>query len=260
LAILDTGMVNTHPDFTNRTITSRSFISGESVDDLNGHGTHCAGIATGGVLEDGRRFGVAYEADIYIAKVLSNAGSGTDSSILAGIEWALTQGCSILSMSLGGPVSLGQTYSRIYNDIATRAMDQGTIFIAAAGNDSKRSQQLIRPVSHPANCPAIMAVGALDKMLKVADFSCGGINDDGGAIDLVGPGVSVFSTYKDPQQYANLSGTSMATPFVAGAAAQYWEKYPEATARQIWELLVKEARKLDYPSIDVGAGLVKCPL
>ncbi len=260
LAILDTGMVTTHPDFINRTITSRSFITGETVDDLNGHGTHCTGIAAGGSLPDGRRYGVASEADIYIAKVLSNAGSGTDSSILAGMEWALTQGCRILSMSLGGPVSPGQTYSRIYNDIATRAMDQGTIIIAAAGNDSRRSQQLIRPVSHPANCPAIMAVGAIDNMLNVADFSCGGINEDGGEINLVGPGVSVFSAYKDPQQFANLSGTSMATPFVAGAAALYWEKNPEATARQIWELLVKDARKLDFPPADIGAGLVKCPI
>jgi subtilisin len=259
LAVLDTGMVTTHHDFANRIIEARSFVNGETVMDLNGHGTHCTGLAAGGTNAEGLRYGIAYDADIYIGKVLSNEGSGTDSSILAGIEWAITNGCQLISMSLGGPVHPGQTYSRIYNDIATRAMERGTLIIAAAGNDSKRSKGLIRPVSHPANCPAIMGVGAMDRKLSVADFSCGGINEDGGEINIAGPGVSVFSTYKDPQGYATLSGTSMATPFVTGIAAQLWEKYPEATARQIWDLLAKEARKFDIPASDIGAGLVQSP-
>src|SRR5690606_26054045 len=119
-------------------------------------------------------------------------------------------------MSLGASVGPGESYSRIYNDLANRLMAQGVIIIAAAGNDSRRSSGIIRPVSHPANCPAIMAVGALDQDMGIADFSCAGINEDGGKVDVAAPGVAVYSSYKAPEQHRMLSGTSMATPFVSG--------------------------------------------
>lgn len=260
VAILDTGFLLAHPDFQTRDVISKSFISGEDVNDLNGHGTHCTGNASGGIRgSNGVRYGVAHESNIFIGKVLSNAGSGSDSGILAGMDWAMTNGCKIISMSLGAPTRPGQSHSRIYEDIASNALDRGTLIIAAAGNESRRSSGSIRPVGHPANCPSIMAVAALDRFLKVADFSCGGINPDGGEVDIAGPGVAVMSSYKSPQIYASLSGTSMATPFVSGVAAQLWEKNPTATPRQIWDELVNTARPLNLPASDVGAGLVQSP-
>jgi subtilisin len=261
VAVLDTGINGAHPDFSERGVISKSFIPDETVNDLNGHGTHCIGNAAGYVRGDnGIRYGVANDASIYVGKVLSNVGSGSDSGILAGMEWAMENGCKIISMSLGASIRPGQAYSRIYDDIAKNALDQGTMIIAAAGNDSRRSQGLIQAVNHPANCPNIMAVAAMNRLLNVADFSCGSVNKDiGQVVDIAGPGVAVYSAYKNPEQYASLSGTSMATPFVAGVAALMWEKHPKATPREIWELIKKHARPVPLSVDDVGAGLVQVP-
>ncbi len=109
VAVLDTGLDLTHPDFAGRTITERSFISGEAVQDRNGHGTHCIGTSCGPLNppdpSSPMRYGVAYNAEIFAGKVLSNQGSGADGGILAGIEWAISNGCPIISMSLGAPTS-----------------------------------------------------------------------------------------------------------------------------------------------------------
>lgn len=260
VAVLDTGMYLGHPDFVGREVVAKSFIQGETVDDAHGHGTHCAGIAVGGIRgESGIRYGAASDAGLCIGKVLSNEGVGSDSGILAGMEWAVTQGCKVISMSLGASVEEDSRYSNIYNELAGTAMDMGTLIIAAAGNDSRRNQGIIRAVNHPGNCPNIMAVGALDRRSKIADFSCGGLNPDGGLVDIAGPGVEIFSSWKLPQEYAIISGTSMATPFVAGVAAQLLEAFPEATAREIWDKLVAQARPLPLPGRDVGAGLAQSP-
>jgi len=262
IAVLDTGVNETHPDFLGRGIISKSFIGNETVNDLNGHGTHCLGNAAGYLRGDnGIRYGVANDASIYVGKVLSNAGSGSDSGILAGMEWAMGSGCKVISMSLGASTRPGQAYSRIYNEIARNALEQGTLIIAAAGNDSRRSQGIIQAVNHPANCPNIMAVAAMDRFLKVADFSCGSVNKDSGqVVDIAGPGVAVFSSYKNPQIYASLSGTSMATPFVAGVAALLWEKFPNATPKEVWDMIKDQARKVPLSPDDVGAGLVQVPV
>jgi subtilisin len=260
VAILDTGFNLSHPDFAGRVVNSRSFISEQEVDDQNGHGSHCTGISTGNINKiTKRRYGVAKEANIFIGKVLSNAGSGSDSGILAGMEWAITNNCKVISMSLGAPVDPGEAYSNIYNDVAKKAMSKGTLIIAAAGNESRRDQGMINPVGHPANCPAIMAVAALDRTLNVAYFSCGGINTDGGQVDIAAPGVEVYSSWKSPGNYNIISGTSMATPCVAGIAALFNEAYPEATASDIWMYITQNALRLDLNSTDVGAGLAQPP-
>lgn len=258
VAILDTGFNLKHPDFVGRVVTSKSFIRGQKVDDQNGHGSHCTGISTGNInKKTGKRYGVAKDANIFIGKVLSNAGSGSDSGILAGIEWAITNNCKIISMSLGAAVEQGETYSNIYNDLAKKALDKGTLIVAAAGNESSRSRGIIAPVGHPANCPAIMAVAALDNHLDIADFSCGGVNGDGGQVDIAAPGVDVYSSWKSPENYETISGTSMATPCVAGVAALFWEANPNAKASDIWMFLTQNAKRLNLNASDVGAGLVQ---
>ena len=260
VAILDTGFNLNHPDFTGRILNSRSFIKEQEAVDQNGHGTHCTGISTGNINQyTGRRYGVAKEANIFVGKVLSNEGSGSDSSILAGMEWAITNNCKVISMSLGAPVEPGEAYSNIYNDIAKKALTKGTLIIAAAGNESRRDLGIINPVGHPANCPAIMAVAALDKNLEVAYFSCGGINRDGGQVDIAAPGVDVYSSWILPENYNIISGTSMATPCVAGIAALFWEAYPKASASDIWMYLTQYALRLNLNASDVGAGLVQPP-
>ncbi len=259
IAVLDTGFDLTHPDFAGRKIVAQSFISNEEAQDGHGHGTHCIGTACGS-LQPHRlpRYGVAYESEIFAGKVLSNKGSGADRGILAGINWAITQGCHIVSMSLGSPVRFGEGFSKIFETVAERALEAGTLIIAAAGNDSRRPYQQ-DPVSHPANCPSIMAVGALNQQLRVSSFSNAGLNPHGGQVDIVAPGEAVISSWPQPQLYHSINGTSMATPHVAGIAALLAEANPGTRGRALASLLIQSARRLEWPGRDVGAGLVQAP-
>lgn len=255
IAVLDTGLNLSHPDFGRLNIESKSFIKNVRVEDGNGHGTHCCGIAVGAVnKKTGQRYGVAMDANLFVGKVLSNAGSGNDSGIIAGIEWAIQNKCRVISMSLGSEVRPGETFSPAYERIAKTALDNGCIIVAAAGNESQREFGLINPVGHPANCPSVLAVAAIDNNMKVASFSCGGINLDGGQVDIAAPGVNIYSSWKG-KKHNTISGTSMATPFIAGLSCLYWEAFPQSRASDIWMMLSQYAFRLNIPSSDVGAGL-----
>jgi subtilisin family serine protease len=265
VAVLDTGFdirpnddggLDVHPDFLGRRITTETFVPGEGVFDGDGHGTHCTGTACG-PLSTLPRYGIAHNAEIFIGKVLNNRGEGIDEWMLAGINWAVKNKCHIVSMSIGGVP--GQTFSTIFEKAARRALDAGTLIIAAAGNRSKRQLGVVRPVDHPANCPSIMAVAALDAQTRIATFSNRGIAPDGGQVDIAGPGVDVFSSFPLPRRYSTKSGTSMATPHVAGIAALCVEANPGINGQGLWNLLIQNARRLQLSSADVGAGLVQAP-
>lgn len=258
VAILDTGMAMDHPDFQNRTLEVASFVPKEEVDDKNGHGTHCVGTACGSADENGQRYGVATEAEIYAGKVLSNAGTGAQFWVLSAIVWALKAGCKVISMSLGSPVYPGQGYDPAYERAGKYALENGSIMIAAAGNESRRSRGIFQPVGSPANCPSILAVGAVDANMGLGDFSNRSINP-GGQVDIVAPGVDVYSSWPLPMLYQSISGTSMATPHVAGILAMLWEKHPEESAYFILNELKNQARRLDLPSVDAGVGLAMAP-
>ncbi|WP_329793592.1 S8 family serine peptidase [Lentzea sp. DG1S-22] len=257
IAVLDTGWEKNHPDFTGRAITTKSFITGEDVQDGHGHGTHCIGTSAGPrkpATPPG--YGVAHEAEIFAGKVLSNAGSGTDGGILAGIDWAVANGCAIVSMSLGADVPVNTPYSQIYETVAQRALAKGTLIIAAAGNASARPAR-IAPVGHPARCPSIIAVAAIDVNRAIASFSSGSA-DKIGQIDVCAPGVDVYSSFKLPEKYRRLRGTSMATPHAAGVAVLIAEK-TGARGYELWARLVGTTLRLPLPSTDIGSGLVQAP-
>jgi len=260
LAVLDTGLDLAHPDFAGREVVPRSFVDGEEVQDGQGHGTHCAGTAVG-PLEPAQlpRYGVAPGARLHVGKVLSNAGSGTDADILAGLEWAIEQDCRVVSMSLGSPTRPGDRYSQVFEAVGRRALAAGTAIIAAAGNESARDRGVFAPVSHPANCPSITAIGAVDVRLQVATFSARGIDPAGGQVDCVAPGVAVRSSWPEPKRYDTISGTSMATPHAAGMLALLAEATPEASAAELLGALLRSARRLPLPATDVGSGLVRAP-
>jgi subtilisin len=254
VAVLDTGMDLEHPDFEGRAITSRSFFPGQTVQDGNGHGTHCIGTACG-PADVVPRYGIASGAEIFAGKVLSNAGSGGDAQILGGIDWAVANGCAVVSMSLGAAVAVGADYSTVFETAAQRAAAAGTLIVAAAGNNGPDE-----PVNHPANCPSIMAVAAVDSNLVVADFSARGLDPDGGAIDFAGPGVDVYSSVPMPERYDRFNGTSMATPHAAGIAALHAEADPETRGLALGERLKQTAKPLPgVPASDAGAGLVLAP-
>ncbi len=255
VAVLDTGFFLGHPDFQGRTIQSMSFISGETVDDGHGHGTHCIGTACGPATSQQGRYGIASDCEIFAGKVLSNGGSGGDGGILAGIDWAVRNGCRVISMSLGARTGVGQAPSTVYERAARRALKKGSLIVAAAGNDSARPQTT-SPVSHPANCPSIMAVGAVDNKMKIAPFSNRALNPNGGEVNLVGPGVLVNSSWIEPQLYRKISGTSMATPHVAGVTAVICEETGKQGLQLALEMLGR-CQNVGLSFADGGRGLVR---
>ncbi len=258
LAVLDTGFDAAHPDFQKREITTCSFVPEETVQDCHGHGTHCIGVAGGTTNEEGRRYGVAPGTSLFAGKVLSDGGSGAQSWVLNGITWAAKNGCQVISMSLGSPVQPGEIYDIAYERAARFALSKGALLVAAAGNDSDRSLQRLCPVSSPADCPSILAVGAIDEELNVANFSNCAVNPSG-LVDFVAPGVGIHSAWVMPTRYRTLSGTSMATPHVAGIIALLWEKYPTATPMEIEKKLRETAKQLPIAAEEVGVGLCMAP-
>jgi len=258
IALLDTGFDSEHDDFKTRGVVSKSFIEGiENAQDDNGHGTHCLGTLGGPrIPAEGPRYGVASEAQLFVGKVMKANGKGNEGDILHGIGWAIQNQCRVISLSLGKRVVANSAPEKLYEEIGALALQQNCLLIAAAGNDSNRPGK-IDPVNMPANSRTVMAVGALDRRLQLFMKSNGGINPDGGKVDLVAPGVDVRSSKIAPLRYGTDTGTSMAAPHVAGIAALMMQADRNATAEQIWTRLMQHAETLDLLSRDVGKGLVK---
>ena len=244
LAVLDTGMDLGHPDFAGRPIVSQSFIAGQAVQDGHGHGTHCIGTSSGPKAPPGTtpRYGIAYQDLIHVGKVLSNSGSGATAGILAGLNWAIANRCAVISMSLGAQTPVQAAYTAA----GSAALANGCLIVAAAGNASA-------PTGAPANSPTIMSVASLDPTLSPSSFS------NFGKIEIAAPGRDVFSAAPRPRLYATMSGTSMATPHVAGCAALWAQTSPALRGMALWRKLQTTARQLPSPANRVGAGLVQAP-
>lgn len=243
VAVLDTGMDLGHPDFAGRVIASRSFV-GQPVQDLHGHGTHCIGTATGPKAPAGNipRYGIGFKTAIFAGKVLSNSGSGTMAGVLAGMNWAIANRCPVISMSLGSQTPVHPAYTAA----GQSALNNGCLIVAAAGNAASNT-------GAPANSPTIMSVASLDPNLRPSSFS------NFGKIEIAAPGRDVFSSWPRPTRYRTISGTSMATPHVAGCAALWAETSPNLRGIHLWRKLQATARRLPYPPTRVGAGLVQAP-
>lgn len=257
VAVLDTGIDFAHPDVVGRRVFNQSFVPGEEVQDGHGHGTHTAGTAAGPRVppSGARRYGVAGSAALYVGKVLGDTGSGADSQILAGMEWAIAQRCQVISMSLG---SNDPTVSAAYEAAGQSALEKGCLIVAAAGNNARRQVGNFGFVGRPANSESIMAVGAVDADLAIGWFSARTGRAPGGQVDIAGPGLAVFSSWPLPTKFKSDDGTSMACPHVAGIAALHSQATGD-TGMALWGRLVRGARQLALPSLDVGSGLVQAP-
>ncbi|MFI6256013.1 S8 family peptidase [Micromonospora zamorensis] len=258
VAVLDTGADFTHPDLVGRVADRADFTAegGDAVDH-NGHGTHVASTIAGtGAAAHGQRRGVAPDAKLVIGKVLDDHGSGADSGIIAGMEWAATR-ADVINMSLGGsdpddgndPLSLAV-------DGLSRAT--GALFVIAAGNSGGA-------ISSPGSAASALTVGAVDRNDKLADFSSRGplVTSNVAKPELVAPGVDIVAAraagtnLQDPidRYYEAISGTSMASPHVAGAAALLAQRHPDWTGAQLKAALVGAADPLSgVDAYAVGAG------
>jgi subtilisin family serine protease len=245
VAVVDTGVAAT-PDLAGRLLPGWNAIdlSGDALDD-NGHGTHVAGtvaeIGGNGLAESG----VAPEAMILPVKVLDSTGSGSDADVAAGIVWAADHGARVVNLSLGGPET-----SAVLADGVAYARSKGVLIVAAAGNDGGA-------VGVPARLAGVIAVGAVGPDQVRAPFSAGG-----NALDLVAPGVDILQqTIDGAGGYADRSwsGTSMASPHVAGVVALALAAGRATTAVGVTRLLTRTARDLGTPGRDpaYGAGLVR---
>ncbi len=249
VGIVDTGIDITHPDLAANVKGGRSFVGyTTSYQDDNGHGTHVAGIVasidnTIGVI------GVAPQADLYAIKVLDRRGSGYLSDIISGLDWAASNGIQVVNMSLGT-----NTYSALFDQAVARTSAAGVVQVAAAGNDGPGA------VDYPGAFPSVIAVGATDSNNVIASWS-----SRGPQVAVAAPGVSIYSTYKGGG-YQTLSGTSMASPHVAGTVAlMLTQPDPDLNGWEPTEVKSKlQATALDLGTAGFdtayGSGLVRANL
>ncbi|MDR3080915.1 MAG: S8 family serine peptidase, partial [Streptomyces sp.] len=258
VAVLDTGADTGHPDLKGRIAAARSFVPDQDVEDRNGHGTHVASTVAGtGSASGGKERGVAPGASLHIGKVLSDEGWGQDSWIIAGMEWAaLDQHAKIVNMSLGSATPSDGT------DPESEAVDRlsaqtGTLFVTSAGNTGTPDS-----IGGPGAADAALTVGAVDATDSVAYFSSQGPRVGDGALkpEITAPGVDVLAARSQyaPEgtgSYQTLSGTSMAAPHVAGAAALLAHAHPDLTGSQLKDLLASTSVQTPrYDAFQGGSG------
>jgi subtilisin family serine protease len=285
VAVLDTGIDATHQAFKNTKITQRDF-TGEGDGDKHGHGTHCAGTIAGKDLA-GYRFGVAPGVELLIGKVLDGSGRGTTGALADAMIWALKEGAHIISMSLGfdfpGQVAREQKRGKPIQAATSQALRDYTqtiqlfagvfemmksdvygrppLVVAATGNESRRDSTppYTIAIAPPAATEGFVGVAALgqreDKTFDVAPFS-------NTRPKVAAPGVEILSA-KLGGGLRSLSGTSMATPHVAGVAALWAEQLLNANgdvdAVILQQRVVGNARPMQLAANDVGTGLVQAP-
>jgi subtilisin family serine protease len=280
IAVLDTGIAWDHETFfyhdengtrigDTKVIANVSFVPWEEPGyDLNGHGTHCAGIAAGTGGPSGKYRGVAPNANLVSVKIGCSEGYGYDSWIIGGIEWVIKNkdiyNVKIISFSFGGPGFPEDPLSMAIN----RAVDEGILFSASAGNEGPDWGT----VHGPGWAVNAVTVGATTKEDTIAELSGRGPIDPYGSQsygypavatphqgriepDVVAPGVNIMSADAwDPEGYVAFSGTSMSCPHVAGAAAVLFSVFPSATPEMIRVALTVSATDLGYSPFEQGDG------
>ncbi|WP_299530382.1 S8 family serine peptidase [uncultured Streptomyces sp.] len=234
VAVLDSGYDSDHPDLAGRVTVSSNFLGGDTAEDDNGHGTHVASTIAG---VDSTYRGVAPDASLAVGKVCDNTGSCPTSAVLAGIDWAVnTVHAKVVNMSLGGPADETDPAIAVINDLSASS---GTLFVVAAGNDGEYGTGT---VGAPAIADATLAVGAVDADDELAAFSSRGPRPSDNAVkpDITAPGVSIVAA-KTGGGHTAKSGTSMATPHVAGSAALVAQAHPDWSGEQIKTALMNSA-------------------
>ncbi|MFD7441922.1 S8 family serine peptidase [Streptomyces sp. NPDC059909] len=261
VAVLDTGVDAGHPDLAGRVGESKSFIEGQEVADHHGHGTHVASTVGGsGAGSDGEEKGVAPGADLAVGKVLDNDGNGTESQIIAGMEWAAKDiDAKIVSMSLGSREGSDGT-DPMAEAVNTLSAQTGALFVIAAGNSGAPGT-----IGSPGAADSALTIGAVDSADRAAYFTSQGPRYRDYALkpDLSAPGVGILAARSQLTPgdglYTSMSGTSMATPHVAGVAALLAEEHPDWTGAQLKDALMSSSKPLEASPYALGAGRVDVP-
>lgn len=265
VAVLDTGYDPGHPDLAGRVSVAANFTAETDTVDRFGHGTHVAAtIAGSGIAGRPGGKGVAPGAQLLVGKVLDETGSGDLSWVIAGMEWAVGQGARVINISLGAQAYEGP-------DPATEAVDaltasSGALFVVSGGNSGPDLQT----IGTPGTASSALTVGAVSKQDEVADFSSRGPRLGDGMVkpEITAPGVGIVAARAAgtslgevvDASYTSMSGTSMATPHVAGAAALLAQKHPDWRADRLKAALVSSATNpQDAPVWAQGAGRVDVP-
>lgn len=264
VAVLDTGIDTGHPDLAGKVTVSANFSYSDDTADHVGHGTHVAGtIAGSGAASDGKYRGVAPDATLLNGKVLDDYGYGTESGIIAGMEWAVAQGADVVNMSLGGePTDGTDPMSEAVNTLSR----SGALFVVAAGNCYETAGQP-EQISAPAAAGAALAVGNLERDGVAHEGSCRGGRKGDLAVkpEISAPGTGIVAARAggtdigEPvgDHYTTLTGTSMAAPHVAGTAALLAQARPEWTGGQLKQRLISTADPQgSQPVTDIGTGRV----
>lgn len=253
VAVLDTGVDATHPDLEDRVDAQVNFSESPDTVDRVGHGTHVASTVAGsGARSGGKYKGVAPGARIISGKVLGDDGSGSPSGIIAGMQWAVAQGAKVVNLSLGSDgTPETDPVEQAVNELSA---DSGTLFVVAAGNSGPAAGT----IGSPGSAAAALTVGAVDRTDVIAEFSSRGPTADGSLKpDLTAPGVDIVAAKaaegvegdQAADGYVSMSGTSMATPHVAGAAAILAQQHPDWTGERIKAVLTGSAA----PAPDLAA-------
>lgn len=261
IAVLDTGVDSTHPDLVGKVVAEQNFTASEDAKDRYGHGTHVASIAAGtGATSGGKFKGVAPGASIINGKVLDDHGSGGDSGIIAGMEWAVAQGAQVVNLSLGAVDYPG--VDPVEEAVNRLSADHGVLFAIAAGNSGEYGSHT---VDSPGSADAALTVGAVDDSDVLAPFSGRGPRLGDGAIkpDVTAPGVDVTAAALsgggesgDPDGYVSMSGTSMATPHAVGAAALLKQQHPGWTGSDLKSVLTGSTKPGAYSAFEQGSGRI----
>ncbi|MFJ5214149.1 S8 family peptidase [Streptomyces sp. NPDC088354] len=261
VAVLDTGVDATHPDLAGRIAESKDFSgSGNTVDHF-GHGTHVASIVGGtGAASSGSRKGVAPKAELLVGKVLGDDGYGSESQVIDGMEWAAAEHAKVVNMSLGSddPTDGTDPMSQALNTLSASG---DTLFVVAAGNAGENGESTI---GSPGAADAALTVGAVDRDDSLAPFSSRGprLGDKAVKPDVTAPGVGIVAaraagtTMGDPvdANYTAASGTSMATPHVAGAVALIAQQHPGWTGQQLKDALISTAHTVSGTKVTEQGG------
>jgi subtilisin family serine protease len=260
VAVLDTGIDAAHPDLADRIADTSVFVPDSDIVDRVGHGTHVASTIAGtGAASGGTERGVAPGARLDIGKVIGDDGTGQDSWVLAGMEWAaVDEHAKIINMSLGSPEPTDGT-DPMSEAVNTLSAQTGALFVIAAGNSGAPST-----VDAPGAADAALTVGAVDGSDQLAFFSSQGprLSDQAIKPEVTAPGVDVLAarsqySAEGSGYYTTMSGTSMATPHVAGAAALLLAKYPQWTGQQLKDALVSTSKATPgYDDYQAGNGRV----